>query len=97
MTTAPNGHRILPGVTRGAALDAARRLGLTVEERPIPISDLFKAAEVFLASTTLWTYALVEIDGKRIGDGFPGRVTRALKDELKREFTSGSTSPSPVS
>ena len=25
--TAPNGHRILPGVTRGAAIDAARRMG----------------------------------------------------------------------
>ena len=85
--TAPNGHRILPGVTRGAALDAAARLGLTVEERPIPIHDLFTAQEVFLASTTLWTYPLVEIDGKKIGEGKPGPVTLALKEELKTEFT----------
>src|SRR5262245_29973498 len=87
VTTAPNGHRILPGVTRGATLDAARRLGLTVEERPIPIDDLFSAGEVFLASTTLWTYPLVEIDGRRIGDGKPGSVTEALKGELRREFS----------
>lgn len=87
--TAPNGHRILPGVTRGAALDAARRLGLTVEEEPIPVHDLFTADEVFLASTTLWTYPLIEIEGKRIGDGRPGHVTHALKEELKREFTGG--------
>ena len=85
--TAPNGHRILPGVTRGAALAAALRLGLTVEEKPIPIHDLFTADEIFLASTTLWTYPLVEIDGKRIGIGRPGRVSLALKEELKREFT----------
>ena len=85
--TAPNGHRILPGVTRGAALAAARRLGLTVEERPIPIDDLFTAEEVFLASTTMWTYPLVEIDGKKIADGKPGRLTQVLKEELKREFT----------
>ncbi|HKA35778.1 MAG TPA: aminotransferase class IV [Thermoanaerobaculia bacterium] len=87
VTTAPNGHRILPGVTRGATLEAARRLGLTVEERPIPIDDLFSAGEVFLASTTLWTYPLVEIGGRRIGDGKPGRVTEALKSELRREFS----------
>ena len=85
--TAPNGHRILPGVTRGAALAAARRMGLTTEEKPILIDDLFTAHEVFLASTTMWTYALIEIDGKRIGDGKPGHVTQALRDALKGEFT----------
>jgi D-alanine transaminase len=85
--TAPNGHRILPGVTRGAAIDAARRMGLTVEEKPIPIDDLFTAEEVFLASTTMWTYALIEIDGRRIGEGKPGRVTQALKEQLKAEFS----------
>jgi D-alanine transaminase len=85
--TAPNGHRILPGVTRGAALDAARRLGFTVEERPIAVEELFTADEVFLASTTLWTYPLIEVDGRTIGDGSPGGVAKALKTELKRDFT----------
>jgi D-alanine transaminase len=85
--TAPNGPRILPGVTRAAALEAARRQGMPVEERPVPIEELFAADEVFLASTTLWTYSLVSVDGKKIGDGKPGRVARLLKEELKREFT----------
>jgi D-alanine transaminase len=87
LRTAPNGPRILPGVTRGAALEAARRLGLPVEEHPVTIEELFAAEEVFFASTTLWTYPLVEVDGKRVGDGKPGRITQALKEELKREFT----------
>ena len=86
--TAPTGHRILPGVTRGAALDAARRLGLTVEERSIPVEELFTADEVFLASTTLWTYPLIEVDGRTISDGKPGKITRTLKEALKREFLS---------
>lgn len=85
--TAPNGPRILPGVTRGAALEAAHRLGLTVEESPIPVADLFTADEVFFASTTLWTYSLVEVDGKKIGNGKPGRVAETLKQELLLEFT----------
>lgn len=84
--TAPNGPRILPGVTRAAALEAARRQGMPVEERPVPIEELFAADEVFFASTTLWTYPLVSVDGKKIGDGKPGRVAQALKKELQREF-----------
>ncbi len=84
--TAPNGPRILPGVTRGAAIEAARRLGLRVEERPVPVEDLFTADELFYASTTLWTYPLVSVDGRKIGDGKPGRVAQALKKELHREF-----------
>jgi D-alanine transaminase len=87
LRTAPNGPRILPGVTRGAALEAARRLGLPVEERPFTIEELFAAEEVFFASTTLWTYPLVKVDGKRIGDGKPGSIAQAIKQELQREFT----------
>ena len=87
LRTAPNGPRILPGVTRNAALEAARRLGLSVEERVFTTEELFAAEEVFFASTTLWTYPLVEIEGRRIGDGKPGRIAQTLKGELKREFT----------
>jgi D-alanine transaminase len=84
--TAPNGPRILPGVTRLAALEAAARLGLPVEERPIPLEELFAAEEVFLASTTMWTYPLIEVDGKKIADGKPGKIARLLKQELWQEF-----------
>jgi D-alanine transaminase len=84
--TAPNGPRILPGVTRLAALEAAARLRLPVEERPIPLEELFAADEVFLASTTMWTYPLIEVDGRKIADGKPGSVARLLKQELWKEF-----------
>ena len=85
--TAPNGPRILPGVTRLAALEAAARLRLPVEERPIPLEELFAADEVFLASTTMWTYPLIEVDGRKVADGKPGAVARLLKQELWQEFT----------
>jgi D-alanine transaminase len=87
LRTAPNGPRILPGVTRAAALEAARRLGLSIEEHPISIEELLAAEEVFFASTTLWTYPIVEVDGKRIGDGKPGSIAQSIKQELQREFT----------
>ncbi|MEO8348595.1 MAG: aminotransferase class IV [Acidobacteriota bacterium] len=87
--TAPRGPRILPGVTRAAALEAATRLGFRVEERPLSVEELFSSQEVFLASTTLWTYPLVEVDGRPIGDGRPGPVAARLCEALQAEFREG--------
>ena len=78
LRTAPNGPRILPGVTRGAAIAAARALGIEVEERAFTVDEMFRADEVFFASTTLWTYPLVEIDGRTIGGGRPGPIAPRL-------------------
>ncbi len=91
--TAPNGPRILPGVTRGAAIDAARRIGLTVEERACRVEEMYSAQEVFLASTTLWTYPLVEVEGRAVGGGKGGPVTRMIREALYEEFRN----PAPVS
>ena len=84
--TAPRGPRILPGVTRAAALEAAVSLGYRVEERAIAIGELFTADEVFLASTTLWTYPLVEVDGRPVGGGRPGEAASRIRDALQAEF-----------
>jgi D-alanine transaminase len=86
LRTAPNGPRILPGVTRHATIEAARRLGLTVEERAFTVEEMFAAQEVFFASTTLWTYPLVSIEGRTIGTGKPGPVVRMLREALLAEF-----------
>jgi D-alanine transaminase len=84
--TAPNGPRILPGVTRSAAIEAARRIGLTVEERAFTLEEMFAAQEVFFASTTLWTYPLVSIEGRVIANGKPGPVVKMLREALLAEF-----------
>jgi D-alanine transaminase len=89
LRTAPNGPRILPGVTRGATLEAARRLGHKVSERAFTVAEMLAADEVFLASTSLWTHSLISIDGKTIGTGRPGPVAAKLRDALYREFTRG--------
>lgn len=85
--TAPRGPRILPGVTRAAALEAAAKLGYPVEERPVGVDELFSADEVFLASTTLWTYALVEVQGRPVGGGRPGPVAARIREVLQAEFS----------
>ena len=88
LRTAPHGPRILPGVTRGAAIEAARRIGLEVEERAFTVEEMYGAQEVFLASTTLWTYPLVSVEGRPIGSGKGGPVTRMIRDALYEEFRS---------
>lgn len=87
--TAPNGPRILPGVTRGAAIAAARSLGIEVEERAFSVEEMLAAEEAFFASTTLWTYSVVEIAGHRIGDGRPGPIAARLREALYSEFVRG--------
>jgi D-alanine transaminase len=87
--TAPNGPRILPGVTRGAIIAAARRLGHAVDEKTPTVEELLAADEVFLASTSLWAHPLTRVDGKTIGDGQPGPVAAKLRDALYAEFTRG--------
>jgi D-alanine transaminase len=84
--TAPRGPRILPGVTRAAALEAAASLGLPIEERPLAVEELFSAEEVFLASTTLWTYPLIEVDGRPVGGGRPGSIAARIREVLQSEF-----------
>lgn len=86
LRTAPNGPRILPGVTRAAVIEAARRIGLEVEERAFTVEEMYAAQEVFFASTTLWTYAVVSVEGRTIGSGKPGPVVKMLRDALYEEF-----------
>ncbi len=84
--TAPNGPRILPGVTRVAAIEAARKIGLTVEERAFTVEEMYASQEVFLASTTLWTHSIVSVEGRTIGGGKAGPVSRMIREALYEEF-----------
>ena len=84
VVTAPEGPRILSGVTRGVVLNLALTEGLPVQERFVSQSDLYEADEVFLTGTTVEVLAVVRIDGKVIGEGRPGQITQ----RLARGFTS---------
>ena len=91
--TAPNGPRILPGVTRAAAIEAARRIGLTVEERAFTVEEMYASQELFLASTTLWTHSIVSVEGRPIGSGAPGPVARMIREALYAEFRVAAPEP----
>ena len=76
--TAPEGPRILSGVTRAVVLGLARKEGLPVQECCITQADLYGADEVFLTGTTVEVLAVVRVDGKVIKDGRPGPITQRL-------------------
>ena len=82
--TAPEGPRILSGVTRALVLELARNEGLPIHERGISQAELYGADEVFLTGTTVEVLAVVRVDGKTIGDGRPGSITQRLAAGFSR-------------
>lgn len=69
---------ILEGVTRDAVLDLARQAGIPTEERTLMRHDLYIADECFLTGTAAEVIPATKIDGRVIGQGKPGPITRQL-------------------
>lgn len=82
--TPPQTAGILPGITRATVIELAERIGYEVEERDVTPTELLTADEVFLTGTAAEIVPVVEISGRRIGDGMPGQVTRRLIEEFEK-------------
>ena len=78
LVTHPLSNTILPGITRGYVLELAQALEIPVQERPIQVEELRRADEAFFTGTTTEVKPCVEIDGRAVGTGRPGEVTRRL-------------------
>ncbi|MDN7025998.1 branched-chain-amino-acid transaminase [Methanoculleus sp. FWC-SCC1] len=74
----------LRGITRLVVLDLARSLGITVREQNLGYYDLYSADEVFVTGTAAEVAPIRVIDGRIIGTGKPGPVTRQLMAGFKR-------------
>jgi D-alanine transaminase len=77
--TQPLGHHILPGVTRRAVLRLAASEGVKLEERPFSVAEALVAREAFMSAASAFVLPIIEIDGRKIGDGRPGPVARAFR------------------
>lgn len=69
---------ILAGLTRGVILKLARDRGIETDEVRLTANDLYDADECFLTSTTQEVLPVTRVDGKMIGTGRPGELTRQL-------------------
>ena len=84
----PKSNLILPGITYDVVVELARANGLPLEFKDIPEADVRAADELWVSSSSKEVLAIVELDGKRIGDGRPGPVFRRmfhLYQEFKRK------------
>ncbi len=77
----------LEGITRNAIIDLAKENGYTVKETPFTRHDVYVADEVFLTGTAVEVIAVVEVDGRKINDGRPGRITNQLLKEFRKVVT----------
>jgi len=73
-------NAILPGVTRRVILQAAAEAQIPVAERPFTPAEAGRAREAFLTAATAAVMPVVRIDGKPVGDGKPGKLTRRIQE-----------------
>ena len=81
----PHGRYVLEGVSRETAIELARGLGLTVEERDLDLYDATTADEVFLTSTSLCICPVSSFNGAKIAGGkVPGPITSRLLEAYSK-------------
>lgn len=77
--TTPASASILIGITRDSIIKLARDAGIEVVERDIPREYLYLCDELLMCGTAAEITPLRSVDGKPVGDGSPGPVTRRLQ------------------
>ena len=74
---------ILEGVTRAVMLKLCRRLNVPCVEKRLERHDLYTADEFFLTGTGAEVIPVTRIDGREVGNGQPGALTRRLIDAFR--------------
>lgn len=86
LVTPPAEAGMLGGVTRGVVMRLAKELGVSVAEENFKPADLYAAQECFLTGTAAEVIAVTTVDGRSIGQGKVGPLTRKLMTAF-RQFT----------
>jgi D-alanine transaminase len=81
----PKSNLILPGITYDVVSELARANNLPLEFRDVTEAEVRAADEIWVTSSSKEVLAIVELDGKRVGDGLPGPVFRRMH-QLYQEF-----------
>jgi branched-chain amino acid aminotransferase len=89
LKTPPPYAGILRGVTRDAVIELAREATYGVEEVPLNRYDLYTADEMFLTGTAAEIIAVTKLDGRVIGGGTVGPVTKQLSKRFRALATRG--------
>lgn len=90
----PFAHACLPGLTRRMILDICAAEGISATEQNISLTELYCADEVFTTGTMGELTPVLEADGRVIGTGKAGPITRQLQ-KLHREYAYAHGTPLP--
>ncbi len=89
------GRYCLHGITRATVIEQARAHGYTVREKDFSLTEVYGADEAFVTGTFAGLIPVASVDGRTLGDGARGAVTRTLQgiyhDELERRFPAADT------
>jgi len=77
--TRPLSNSILPGIRRKLLIEIANEHDILIEERLFTPQEALNADEAFLSSATTFVLPIIEIDGKKIGNGKPGPVFEKMR------------------
>ena len=69
-------------MTRATLIDVLREEQMTFVERPFRLEEALQAREAFITSATNTVMPVVRIDGRVVGDGKPGPISRRLRSKF---------------
>ncbi|KAA5545953.1 branched-chain-amino-acid transaminase [Roseiconus nitratireducens] len=84
LSTPPVEAGILQGITRDAVLELAREAGIETSECPMTRHDIYVADECFLTGSAAEVIPAVKLDGRDIGDGNVGPITKKLNEAFRK-------------
>lgn len=74
----------LKGITREVVIELIKKLGIPFKEANISLYDLYTADEIFVTGTAAEICPITWIDGRKVGDGKPGKITKMLMEEFRK-------------
>ncbi|MEO0114698.1 MAG: aminotransferase class IV [candidate division WOR-3 bacterium] len=89
LVTHPKTNHILAGITRDTVIKLSHNLGVPLHETPLPETKLYELDELFLVGTTVEIMPVVSVNGKLIGKGTPGKITKLLQKAFNDYVRSG--------
>ena len=83
----PSWLGVLEGITENTVMDIARKMRLTCEKRPFTRYDIYTADEVMLTGTAAEVIPVVKVDGRPVGTGAVGPLTKRLIEEFRKSVS----------
>ena len=73
-------NKLLPGITRKTIIEVAKKLKLSIEERPFTVKEVLESNEAFISSASTLIAPVTKIDKNNIGKGHIGPITEILRE-----------------